>query len=157
MVAFGLAARRDAIWQIYPALHLTVDPGWLIAMRYRAEGGSDIGVFSAPARCWRYLDERDQRGYFAGALVSDPRTGIDLVMPVFFTAMLVPLWRGARRAVAWAIGGGRADGAAAPRRLVVHRHGRSRRSVAEASLMEIELPPVVTTGDRPLPWPPRSR
>ena len=32
-------------WKIYPALHIVVDPGWLIAMRYRAEGGSETGVF----------------------------------------------------------------------------------------------------------------
>jgi predicted branched-subunit amino acid permease len=94
-------------WQIYPALHLTVDPGWLIAMRYRAEGGSDIGVFLGSsallALTWM---SATSAGYFAGALVSDPRAfGIDLVMPVFFAAMLVPLWRGARRAVAWVIAG----------------------------------------------------
>ena len=32
-------------WQIYPALHVLTDPSWLIAMRYRADGGSDAGVF----------------------------------------------------------------------------------------------------------------
>ena len=32
-------------WQVYPMLHLTTDPGWLIAMRYRAEGGNDAAVF----------------------------------------------------------------------------------------------------------------
>jgi predicted branched-subunit amino acid permease len=32
-----------------------------------------------------------------GALVSDPRRyGLDLVMPIFFAAMIVPLWRGGR-------------------------------------------------------------
>jgi len=94
-------------WQIYPALHLTVDPGWLIAMRYRAEGGSDIGVFlgSGALLAFTWMSATSA-GYFAGALVSDPRAfGIDLVMPVFFAAMLVPLWRGARRAVAWVIAG----------------------------------------------------
>jgi predicted branched-subunit amino acid permease len=94
-------------WQIYPALHLTVDPGWLIAMRYRAEGGSDIGVFfgSSALLAFTWMSATSA-GYFAGALVSDPRAfGIDLVMPVFFAAMLVPLWRGARRAVAWVIAG----------------------------------------------------
>src|SRR5205085_2282742 len=29
----------------------------------------------------------------------------DLVMPVFFAAMLIPLWRGPRRGVAWLIAG----------------------------------------------------
>jgi predicted branched-subunit amino acid permease len=94
-------------WQIYPALHLTVDPGWLIAMRYRAEDGSDIGVFfgSGVMLAFTWMSATSV-GYFAGALVSDPRAlGIDLVMPVFFAAMLIPLWRGARRAAAWVIAG----------------------------------------------------
>jgi predicted branched-subunit amino acid permease len=94
-------------WKIYPALHFMVDPGWLIAMRYRAEGGSDIGVFlgSGAMLAFTWMSATSA-GYFAGALVSDPRAfGIDLVMPVFFAAMLFPLWRGARRAVAWAIAG----------------------------------------------------
>src|SRR5215216_6330665 len=29
-------------WRIYPALLLTVDANWIVAMRYRGEGGSDI-------------------------------------------------------------------------------------------------------------------
>jgi 4-azaleucine resistance transporter AzlC len=94
-------------WQVYPALHIAVDPGWLIAMRYRSEGGSDIGVFYGAsvmlAITWMCATSA---GYFAGVLISDPRRyGIDLVMPVFFAAMLVPLWRGPRRAVAWLVAG----------------------------------------------------
>jgi predicted branched-subunit amino acid permease len=94
-------------WQMYPALHLLTDPGWLIAMRYRAGGGSDAGVFFGSsvmlALAWM---SAAAGGYLAGALVADPRRfGIDLVMPIFFAAMLIPLWRGARRAVAWAVAG----------------------------------------------------
>ena len=34
-------------------------------------------------------------GFFAGALVPEPRRfGLDLVMPIFFGVMLVPLWKG---------------------------------------------------------------
>jgi predicted branched-subunit amino acid permease len=45
-------------------------------------------------------------GYLAGALVADPRAiALDLVLPSFFSAMLVPLWRGRRRAIAWGIAG----------------------------------------------------
>jgi len=94
-------------WQIYPALHLITDPGWLIAMRYRAEGGSDAGVFFGAsvmlALAWMAASSA---GYLAGALIADPRRyGIDLVMPLFFVAMLIPLWRGPRRAGAWAVAG----------------------------------------------------
>ena len=45
-------------------------------------------------------------GYLLGAVVADPkRYALDLVMPVFFTVMLVPLWSGPRRAIAWAVAG----------------------------------------------------
>ena len=33
-------------WQAYPILFFVTDVGWLRAMRYRAEGGSDVGSFS---------------------------------------------------------------------------------------------------------------
>ncbi len=94
-------------WQIYPALHLLTDPGWLIAMRYRADGGSDAGVFFGSsvmlALAWM---SASAAGHLIGALIADPRRfGIDLVMPIFFAAMLIPLWRGARRGTAWLVAG----------------------------------------------------
>jgi predicted branched-subunit amino acid permease len=94
-------------WKIYPALHFVVDPGWLIAMRYRAQGGSDTGVFfgSAALLAAAWMSAA-MAGHLLGALISDPRSfGIDLVMPVFFVAMLIPLWRGPRRGFAWLIAG----------------------------------------------------
>jgi branched chain amino acid efflux pump len=94
-------------WKIYPTLHLAVDPGWIIAMRYRAEGGTDIGVFFGSsvmlAIAWM---SAATAGHLTGALIADPRRyGIDLVMPIFFAAMLIPLWRGARRGAAWVVAG----------------------------------------------------
>jgi predicted branched-subunit amino acid permease len=45
-------------------------------------------------------------GYLAGALVPEPRRfGLDLLMPLFFSAMLVPLWKGVRPALPWAVAG----------------------------------------------------
>jgi predicted branched-subunit amino acid permease len=45
-------------------------------------------------------------GFLAGALVGEPRRyGLDLVLPIFFAAMLVPLWRGMRPALPWAAAG----------------------------------------------------
>jgi predicted branched-subunit amino acid permease len=45
-------------------------------------------------------------GFFAGALVPEPRRfGLDLVMPIFFGVMLVPLWKGAKPALPWIIAG----------------------------------------------------
>jgi hypothetical protein len=120
-------------WQIYPALHLTVDPGWLIAMRYRAEGGSDIGVFfgSGAMLAFTWMSATSA-GYFAGALVSDPahyRPGD----AGGFAAMLVR--SGAvRGAPPPGHRGGRADRSATPGRLVVHHRGRDRGSVGGSFL-----------------------
>lgn len=94
-------------WQIYPTLHLATDPGWLMAMRYRATGGRDAGVFfgSSIALCVAWVGAA-VAGYLLGTQVADPRRfGVDLVMPVFFAIMLIPLWRGPRRAIAWLIAG----------------------------------------------------
>ena len=42
----------------------------------------------------------------AGSLVPDPKAiALDLVVPIFFAAMLVPLWRGPKRVLAWIVAG----------------------------------------------------
>jgi predicted branched-subunit amino acid permease len=94
-------------WQIYPSLHLVTDPGWLIAMRYRSQGGSDFGVFlGASVLMFLVWNAAVAAGHLLGTIIVDPRRfGIDLVMPVFFAAMLVPLWRGVRRSMSWAVAG----------------------------------------------------
>ena len=94
-------------WQVYPALQIVVDPGWLIAMRYRGEGGSDAGVLlGSSGLLWVAWMSASTAGYLLGAQISDPRRfGIDLVMPLFFSIMLVPIWRGRRRALAWVAAG----------------------------------------------------
>ena len=94
-------------WQVYPLLYYLTDPGWLIAMRYRGEGGRDLGVHGATTvlflTVWLVAVTG---GYFLGSLIANPqRYGLDLAMPVFFAVMLVPLWRGPRRGIAWAIAG----------------------------------------------------
>ena len=117
-------------WQAYPMLHLSTDPGWLIAMRYRGEGGNDAAVFlGAGLLVWAVWMAATTVGYLMGALVSDPRRiGLDLVMPIFFAAMLIPLWRGGRRAFAWGVAGAVALLDRASRvGLVVRRHRRGRR------------------------------
>jgi branched chain amino acid efflux pump len=95
-------------WQTYPALSLLTEPGWLIAMRYRATGGTDHSiVLSSGIALWLVWIASTIAGYLLGAVVADPRRyALDLVMPVFFTVMLVPLWSGPRRAIAWIVAGG---------------------------------------------------
>jgi predicted branched-subunit amino acid permease len=98
-------------WQTYPMLHLNTDPGWLIVMRYRAEGGNDAAVFlGGGVIIFVMWMAGTSAGYLLGSLIADPRKyGIDLVMPVFFATLLIPLWHSAprpsRRAIGWIVAG----------------------------------------------------
>jgi predicted branched-subunit amino acid permease len=96
-------------------LFFFTDANWLIGTRYQAEGGSDLGVlFGAGFGLWVAWILATLPGFLAGALVTDPsRYGIDLVMPIFFSAMIVPLWKGFRPALPWAVAGVVALGAEA--------------------------------------------
>jgi predicted branched-subunit amino acid permease len=93
--------------RIYPSLFLTTDATWIIAMRYRGEGGDDVGVFlGSGVLLWFVWVAATAPGYWLGAVVPDPkRFALDLVMPVFFVVMLVPLWRGPRQALPWIFAG----------------------------------------------------
>ena len=88
-------------------LFLLTDAGWLIGTRYHAEGGRDVGVlFGSGVALWMVWVASTLPGYLAGSLVPEPRrVGLDLLMPIFFAAMLVPLWRGFRPARPWAVAG----------------------------------------------------
>lgn len=94
-------------WQAYASLNGIVDATWIIATRYRSEGGSDVSVFAGSAlTLWAIWVAAAIPGYLLGAFIADPkRFGFDLVLPIFFAAMFVPLWRGARRAIGWVIAG----------------------------------------------------
>jgi 4-azaleucine resistance transporter AzlC len=88
-------------------LFLLTDANWLIGTRYHATEGRDVGVlFGSGLTLWVVWVAATLPGYLAGSLVTDPkRFGLDLIMPVFFAAMLVPLWKGARPARPWAVAG----------------------------------------------------
>ena len=90
-------------WQSYGSLLLLADNNWAAAMRYRAEGGSDAGYFvGAGAITWVLWVVSTAAGHLVGGGVPDPKAiGIDLVVPAFFIAMLLPNWRGRREAVGW--------------------------------------------------------
>lgn len=88
-------------------LFLLTEAGWLLGTRYHSNGGRDVGVLLGTAvvlyGVWLLAT---LAGYFAGALVPEPRRfGLDLVMPIFFSVMLVPLWKGARPALPWLVAG----------------------------------------------------
>src|SRR5262249_42816103 len=79
-------------WQAYPMLFFATDPGWLMSMRYRAEGVSDVGLFVGTGMVvWVTWAGATVPGYLLGALAADPRRfGLDAIMPALFTALLVP-------------------------------------------------------------------
>jgi predicted branched-subunit amino acid permease len=77
-------------------------------MRYRAEkGGGDAAILAgAGLALWACWVGAVVPGYLLGAVMKDPKTfGIDLMLPIFFVAMLVQLWRGPRRAIGWVVAG----------------------------------------------------
>ncbi len=88
-------------------LFLLTEAGWLIGTRYHNQGGRDVGVLLGCALIlWLVWLLATLTGYFAGALVPEPRRfGLDLVMPIFFGVMLVPLWKGAKSALPWLVAG----------------------------------------------------
>jgi predicted branched-subunit amino acid permease len=88
-------------------LFLITEAGWIIGTRYQNEGGRDVGVLlGAGLTLYVVWFLSTLGGYFVGALVPEPRRfGLDLVMPIFFAVMLVPLWKGARPALPWLVAG----------------------------------------------------
>jgi predicted branched-subunit amino acid permease len=94
-------------WQAYPILFFITDVGWLRAMRYRAEGGSDVGFFLGGG-LFLYVVwlVSTAAGVIFSNWMTNPRAfGIDLLLPIFFATLLIPAWRGSRRAVPWLIAG----------------------------------------------------
>ena len=88
-------------------LFLLTEAGWLVGTRYHSEGGRDVGVLlGCGIILWMVWLVATLTGFFAGALVPEPRRfGLDLVMPIFFGVMLVPLWKGAKTALPWLVAG----------------------------------------------------
>lgn len=92
--------------KIYPALYLLVEPNWLMSMRYRANGGSDPAyLVGGGAMVYVIWLVSTAAGYWLGVSIGDPRAfGLDLVMPAFFIAMLISMWRSARASFGWIVG-----------------------------------------------------
>ncbi|MDB5568039.1 MAG: AzlC-like [Tardiphaga sp.] len=94
-------------WQAYPSMLLVTDGGWLAAMRYRDHGGADawfyVGGGIVLYFVWLFSAIP---GFLLAEQLTDPRKyGVDLVMPAFYAAMLVPAWKGPRRAIPWVVSG----------------------------------------------------
>jgi predicted branched-subunit amino acid permease len=94
-------------WQAYPAMLLVTDGGWLAAMRYREHGGANAAFYVGGAIVLYFVWLVSAiPGFLLAEQLADPRKfGVDLAMPAFFAAMLVPAWKGPRRAIPWLISG----------------------------------------------------
>ena len=94
-------------WQSYPPMLVVTDGGWLAAMRYRAHGGADASFYLAGGvALYLVWAVSAAPGFLLAEQLSDPKKyGVDLVMPAFYAALLVPAWKGMRLAVPWAIAG----------------------------------------------------
>jgi len=88
-------------------LFLLTEANWIIGTRYHNEGGRDVGfLLGGAVTLWFVWFLATLAGFFTGALVPEPkRFGLDMVMPIFFSVMLVPLWKGARSALPWFVAG----------------------------------------------------
>jgi predicted branched-subunit amino acid permease len=100
---FGLAPAGI----VYPALLTLTDANYVAGQRYYAEGGRDIGMFiGAGLLLWIVWIISPIPGFLAGSLIRDARAvGIDLVMPVFFSAMVARLWQGRGDTIGWIAAG----------------------------------------------------
>jgi predicted branched-subunit amino acid permease len=94
-------------YKVYPTLFLLGEPNWLMALRYHANGGRDPNyLLGSCVMMWFVWVASTIPGYWLGAAAGDPhRFGLDLVIPAFFVAMLVPMWKGPRRSLSWIVGG----------------------------------------------------
>ncbi len=94
-------------WQSYPSMLLVTDGGWLAATRYRNHGGADASFFvGGGILLYVVWFLSSVPGYLIAGQLSDPKKyGVDLIMPAFYAAMLVPAWKGPRLAIPWMVAG----------------------------------------------------
>ncbi|MCG6122072.1 MAG: AzlC family ABC transporter permease [Microvirga sp.] len=93
--------------QVAGSTFLLTDSNWLIGSRYRSEGGSDRAVlFGSGLALWVSWVAATAPGHLAGSFIANPEAyGLDLVMVMFFAAMIVPMWKGPRPAIPWLVAG----------------------------------------------------
>ena len=93
--------------QAYPSLYILTDTNWVAALRYRREGGADVGyLLGSGLIIWLTFVPSTGIGQAFGSLLRDPRPyGIDLILPLYFVALLAPMFETLRRSIPWAIAG----------------------------------------------------
>jgi predicted branched-subunit amino acid permease len=94
-------------YKTYPSLFFLTDLNWLISLSEYDKGTRDWGIYLGSGLItWAVWSLSVIPGYFAGSLISDPKVyGLDVILPAFFAALLVPLWKGKRQTVSWLVAG----------------------------------------------------
>jgi len=77
-----------------------------MTLRYYSNGGRDPAYLLGGGMTLYFIWVTTAiPGYLAGAAIGNPQKfGIDLIVPAFFVAMMVPLWRGPRRSYGLVVG-----------------------------------------------------
>lgn len=93
--------------QTYPGLYVLTDSNWVSTLRYRREGGADAGfLFGGGLIIWLTFVPATAIGQVFGSLLANPRPfGVDMILPLYFVALLAPMFESTRRSVPWAIAG----------------------------------------------------
>jgi len=93
--------------QTYPALYFLTDINWLVSLREYDKGERDWGIYLGSGLfTWAVWSLAVIPGYLAGSQVADPaKWGLDVILPAYFIALLVPLWKGKRQTVSWFVAG----------------------------------------------------
>jgi predicted branched-subunit amino acid permease len=93
--------------QVYPGLYVLTDSNWVSTLRYRREGGADAGfLFGGGFAIWLTFVPATAIGQIFGSLLTNPRPyGVDMILPLYFVALLAPMFESTRRSLPWAIAG----------------------------------------------------
>ncbi|MBM3569946.1 MAG: AzlC family ABC transporter permease [Alphaproteobacteria bacterium] len=92
-------------WRAYLTLGLLVDANWAVAMRERARGDQDAGVFlGAGLVLYVFWTASSALGHAVGAMIPDPRAlALDYIVPGFCVVLLLGMWRGKGDLVPWLV------------------------------------------------------
>lgn len=93
---------------VYSQFFVLTDVNYIVASRYRAEGGNDAGVIAGMGLAlWAIWTISTAPGYLLGAVLGSPEQfGLDLVMPIMFGVQSSSLWKTHRDTRNWVIAGG---------------------------------------------------
>lgn len=91
----------------YGSLLTLTDATYISGQKYYLEGGRDLGMFlGAGLLLWVVWIVAPIPGFLLGKLIQNPRAwAVDLVMPIFFSAMVARLWQGKRDSLGWLVAG----------------------------------------------------